>query len=549
MQNGNGKTRGAALSNALHSSAAEDGRLSFAGSAGAELIADIFCPEDERQSELFDFFERSGEVKTCVLTDLSGWLSGLREEFRAKNPFAAEEAFIQKLQSARNAKLSLDALERIQDEYEILPSVNDDMRGDVAPSAVEFDFYRSELKVPQGSEAADDDAAKTALAEGKALFRHLKRGIQTEYAARKTQWELERAEQSRGDFMRGLYKKIAAFQKLQPLVSPFVDNAERLWSLAASPFCETGFDVLQEYAKFLEKDEFIAQLADVLGRSGRAPLQSECEKAVRAAATTEYEMRPSFGGRRAGLRFSGEIASALPSELALYNHEAARKYFALKFGQKQLLSYAYERAAPKKRALSVRREEQKAVLEPRGPVLICIDTSSSMQGEPERIAKTAAFALAKTAVSEKRGCYFISFSTGIEMLDVSRFEGGEAVSRLARFLNASFNGGTDASPALAHAVEQLQTRRWENADVLMISDFIMASLPPVLEDKIKTEQKKGTGFYALSVGDECSCNSRMLKLFDAHWNYNPRRRAPQEELIKSLTELKVRKAACRNAKN
>lgn len=537
MQNGNEKEAGAVLSAALHSGAADE-QLSLTGSAGADLIADIFRPADMRQSKLFDFVEHSGDVKACVLSDISGWLSALQSTLQAKNPFAAEEAFIQKLQSADNAAFSLDYLEHIQDEYALLPSVNDDTCADVARPSVEFDFYRSELEVP---EAGANDTAKAPLAEGRALFRHLKTDIQIEYVERKMQWEHERTEKSRGDFMRSLYKKIAAFQKLEPLISPFIDNAERLWSLVASPFCETGFDVLQHYAQFLERDVFLSQLADVLGRSGRASCQSDKKLYERAAVINEYESVPASGGRRAGLRFSGEIESALPAEIALYKYEATRKFFLFKFGQKQLLSYAYERAVSKNCGRVVCTEERAAVLEPRGPVLICIDTSSSMQGEPERIAKTAAFALAKTAVSEKRACYLISFSTGIEMLDVGGFEAGDEVLPLVRFLNRSFNGGTDAAPALTHALEQLQTRRWKYADVLMISDFIMASLPPALEEKIKAEQKKETGFYGLSVGEKCNCNSRMLNLLDAHWNYNPRRPAPQTKLIQSLAELKLRK--------
>ena len=532
---------GIALSNALHSGTELDGQLSLTGSRAAELRADIFHPANERQSELWDFVERSGDIKAYVLSDVSGWISGLRAELHAKNPFAAEEAFIQNVQSANTTALSLEILAHIQDEYELLPSVHEDTRGDVAPPVIDFDFYRSELDAPQ-DRAALNNAAKTA-ASGKALFRHLKSDIQSEYAVRKTQWERERTEKSRGDFMHSLYKKIAAFQKLEPLVSPLVDDAARLWSLAASSFCETDFDVLQHYAQFLEQDVFIAQLADVLGRRGRKLGLSEKKICEQANVIPEYETARISGVsvKRGGIRLSGDIPNALPAEITLYTHKSTRKYFMLKFVQQQLLSYASKRSMPKNRRHILQCEEHVIDLEARGPVLICIDTSSSMQGEPERIAKTTAFALVKIAVSEKRSCYLISFSTGIEMLDVSCFEKGEAVLQLVRFLNGSFNGGTDATPALTHAVEQLQSRQWQYADVLVISDFIMPSIPPVLEEKIKTEQKKETGFYGLAVGENCSCNSRILRLFDAHWNYNPRRPAPQAELIKQLSELKARK--------
>ena len=49
--------------------------------------------------------------------------------------------------------------------------------------------------------------------------------------------------------------------------------------------------------------------------------------------------------------------------------------------------------------------------EPKGPIIVCVDTSGSMQGTPENIAKTVTFALSKIAIEEERKCYLISFST------------------------------------------------------------------------------------------------------------------------------------------
>ncbi|MBR1614821.1 MAG: VWA domain-containing protein, partial [Treponema sp.] len=98
-----------------------------------------------------------------------------------------------------------------------------------------------------------------------------------------------------------------------------------------------------------------------------------------------------------------------------------------------------------------------------------MDTSGSMHGTPENIAKTVTFALSKIAIEEERKCYLVSFSTEIETLDMSDFKSGDALTRIVQFLHMSFNGGTDASPALRHAVQMLQKDGYKNADVLMIS--------------------------------------------------------------------------------
>ena len=213
----------------------------------------------------------------------------------------------------------------------------------------------------------------------------------------------------------------------------------------------------------------------------------------------------------------------------------------LKFAQKQLLSYAYERDNPILRKQITQEEVlvEKSDNEPKGPIIICVDTSGSMHGTPEQITKTVTFALAKIAMNEKRSCYLISFSTGIETLDLSSFKGADALSKLVQFLRMSFNGGTDAAPALAHAVEQLQTNEWNNADVLMVSDFIMNRLPAELEEKIKAEQEKETGFYSLIIGSDG--NKQTLKTFNENWNYNPGNPAAQKELVRQLDTLRRRK--------
>ena len=162
-----------------------------------------------------------------------------------------------------------------------------------------------------------------------------------------------------------------------------------------------------------------------------------------------------------------------------------------------------------------------------------------MHGAPERIAKTVTFALAKIAMNEKRSCYLISFSTGIETLDLSSFKGADALSKLVQFLRMNFNGGTDAAPALTHAVKQLQTNAWKNADVLMVSDFVMGGLPSGLEEEIKSEQEKETGFYSLVIGSDG--NKQTLEVFNENWNYNPGNPGAQKELVCQLDTLRRRK--------
>lgn len=189
----------------------------------------------------------------------------------------------------------------------------------------------------------------------------------------------------------------------------------------------------------------------------------------------------------------------------------------------------------------------------KGPVIICVDTSGSMQREflvensvserserrtPENIAKTVTFALSKIAMEEERKCYLISFSTKIETLDMSDFKSGDALTRIVQFLRMSFNGGTDASPALRHSVQMLQKDDYKNADVLMISDFVMGTLPDDLVKSIEEEKKKNTDFYSLVIGS--SGNQGTIACFNHNWLYDTSDSRAQRHLVEHLQTMRTR---------
>jgi uncharacterized protein with von Willebrand factor type A (vWA) domain len=73
----------------------------------------------------------------------------------------------------------------------------------------------------------------------------------------------------------------------------------------------------------------------------------------------------------------------------------------------------------------------------------------------------------------RRYCPF-NFSTGINVLKLGKDVGLEAV---LRFLQMSFPGGTDVAPALEHALDKMVEEAYRNADLLVVSEFIMSALP------------------------------------------------------------------------
>lgn len=518
--------------------------------------ADKTVSEILSRDDIKDYALNHTEVSENIQTDILEWLQTTQSTLEKENPFFEEEIFLaqQKKRSAQDIALDLsDESSKIQAQYNQLPSLSNSKRGNIAESLLNFDFYKkafSEQKKAVKKETSETKEKEEFIVQWKskeeleALRRNFIADMEKELIKRKMQWELEKIEAMRKSFLEKLYEKIKNFIRLEKLLSPFINDLGRLWDLSQQPFETSGFEILESFAQLLEQDTFLQELAALLGTQSRTQSLFEKELRDKTVIKTEWHPKTAYRGEINGLCYSNDISAALPAELAMLKNPAAKKLFQLKFAQKQLLSFDYQNYAEKEKEIIEQEEVSVEKQEPKGPIIICVDTSGSMHGAPEQIAKTVTFALAKIAMNEKRSCYLISFSTGIETLDLSSFKGADALSKLVQFLRMSFNGGTDAAPALTHAVEQLQTNEWKNSDVLMVSDFIMGGLPAGLEEKIKAEQEKDTGFYSLVIGSDG--NKQTLKAFNENWNYNPGNPAAQKELVRQLDTLRKRKAKTAN---
>lgn len=171
-----------------------------------------------------------------------------------------------------------------------------------------------------------------------------------------------------------------------------------------------------------------------------------------------------------------------------------------------------QQLAPPRQRRPRKTEEHRPRLRPKkGPVIVGIDTSASMSGEPERIAKSLLIQLVKLARRQRRACYLITFSVHIRTMDLAR---SSSFLKLADFLNNHFTGGTDESRMVKEALRLLDTNDYEMADVLIISDFEFDSPRGEEIMAISAAKAKGTRFYGLQIHSRSKIFDRVL---DRKW--------------------------------
>lgn len=369
-------------------------------------------------------------------------------------------------------------------------------------------------EINEGDEDESEGPQEQATILRTLLLRNWRR-LSDEQTAR---WELENIRKFRQELLARLRAWLEKLQLLADTLNELSIEPGLLFDLSKDNLSLSDIEQLKKWVAYISEDDGVRQLCDLMGRLRRAE-KTKRQELVRTRTTiTEYV--PDINSREeiVGLVWGNDIERVVPQELTLLSDEETSVLFDVKLAEGRLMCFEMEGVQSRSREDEEERLTEVEDEEKLGPVIICVDTSGSMQGSPEIIAKAVTLFMATRAVSQKRNCFLINFSTDIETLDLS---GKTGVAKVIEFLQRSFHGGTDVNPALTHALKIMEDRKYNRSDLLVISDFLMASVPESLQDMIRLAKEKGNRFYSLSIGD-LYLSKRLEALFDNEWVYNPR---------------------------
>ncbi len=334
------------------------------------------------------------------------------------------------------------------------------------------------------------------------------------------QQEIEIIDKIRKEFLNELYKKIEELKELLKLLSPFINEIAdlgRLWDMSAGNWQNVNFSLLEKYAQILKNKKEIQELAELLGKYRKAESELEEEEFENIEIVSKYRIEHFGKSELIGITESDDLNNLLQTELALFSDIETESIFYKRFAEKKLQTFQYINKENDLEQKSVTDIRQKEIEKDKGPFIIAVDTSGSMHGEPEFLAKVIAFAITRIAINEKRKAFLISFSTGIETFELTDIQ--NSLSKLIDFLQMSFHGGTDVSEAVLEALKQMKTENYEKADLLIISDGVFGNLSSNTIKSINELKKKGNKFNSLMIGR--SYNEKALSFCNNIWQYDP----------------------------
>ena len=151
-----------------------------------------------------------------------------------------------------------------------------------------------------------------------------------------------------------------------------------------------------------------------------------------------------------------------------------------------------------------------------GPMLVCVDTSGSMQGGAEAVAKAVVLEAVRTAHAQGRACHVFAFSGPDEVVEMPLAVDADGVERLTRFVGQSFGGGTDICGPLERALAKLDEEGWHVADLLIASDGEFGATPELAAAVARAKRDRGLRIEGILIGDRETLG--LLELADAiYW--------------------------------
>ncbi|NWK74589.1 VWA domain-containing protein [Acinetobacter sp. SwsAc6] len=325
-------------------------------------------------------------------------------------------------------------------------------------------------------------------------------------------WEFEQLALMRDAFLQDIQDFLLSLQKMSKHQDSLGADTGIFIDYSSGKLSPQAVEKFAEWSEYLASDVALQRLCKLIG-------SAQPTHFARKHIATQWHNQPDSAvveqasDEIAGIQLGRELSWALPNELALLADPDLQILFDLKYLESNISSFHLQ-GQQASRILHDAKPKQKPVGK-KGPMIVCLDTSGSMHGQPELISKAMCLYLSIQALREKRPMYLINFSTHLTAIQLKK---GQALDDVIEFLSQSFHGGTDIIPAMQHAVDMLEQPTFRQADIVVISDFIMGQLGVELMQSIEQHKQQGTGFYAVAIGN-FRFDHLDQGLFDHQWIY------------------------------
>lgn len=315
------------------------------------------------------------------------------------------------------------------------------------------------------------------------------------------------ASQAQGDQAQALFRQAATARQqaetlqarhtaLEEELLPTLDaqeDAVRRAARRALTHVEGEIDLFRTtadaFGNLTPKDKIA--LAGTLGQSRRLQeIAALCGRMLRIALRVQASKVSHPPDEVTSITFGNNLATILPSELALLGDPDLEDLFLYRFAEAQLLQYEL-----------IGNEKQG-----QGPIILAIDSSGSMGTEMQGISREAwskavMLSLLAIARKQKRDMVVIYFSGAEDDLVSFHFPKGQSTYLEVLECTEAFIGGLTAfEPWMRMALTLVDDSAFNRADVICVSDGLTSIPASVRTDWQQRRQNRDMRAYGVLIG-------------------------------------------------
>lgn len=295
------------------------------------------------------------------------------------------------------------------------------------------------------------------------------------WASKKLEEELPRVLQRLGEQIRDLGRLSRALELGLGQLGRGSDRTPGAWQSAQ-------IQGLDRAGALLRDNPSIQSLVEELGR--------QAQDGPQRPGPAPIPMGPS---EVRGLELGRELSRVLAAELSWLADPDTEYVFWHRYLTGQLMQLELDQEL-----IRAKDPSRVPVGQGRGPIVLLLDTSGSMRGEPELLSKAVALAVLRLALTQKRRCLLVAFGAGRQLRTADLCDNTDPA--LADLLGGRFAGGTDPLKAIDAALELGA----ENADLFMVSDGHFVVQEALMGRLAEAEQGRGMRCFGLLIGESAA---------------------------------------------
>ena len=213
------------------------------------------------------------------------------------------------------------------------------------------------------------------------------------------------------------------------------------WGLGTGESCQVAFQNKKDAIERIRRSSKLHKLTDLVGKFKESAIVEQKKKAKHGAVEIK------------GVTTGDKIQDTLPSDRMNLCNDITKGDFYRRMSEHGLLQYSKESNKQKNK----------------GPIIVCVDTSGSMQGDEEIWSKALTVGILEVAQMQKRDFACIIYSSHADKPIVIKKD-EIAPQKIIDCAERFHNGGTSFEAPLNEALELIKDSTFKNADIVFITD-------------------------------------------------------------------------------